>query len=309
MGACERIRYIWLDGELVECERASVHVLTHALHYGTAVFEGIRGYWGGEDLYIFRLRDHVARMISSARMVGLGLGRGIGDLERAVIDVVRANNFRENIYIRPIAFAGEGGISLDISKIPVRAAVAALPFGHYLKPKGVRTKVVSWRRVPSYSMPVMAKASGIYLNSVIALQEAVSAGYDEAILLDWRGLVAEGSGENVFVVKRDKIYTPPTSASILEGITRDTVMRIAPDLGLEVVERDLAREDLYAADEVFLTGTAAEIAPVIEIDGRPVGTGSPGPVAERLAEYYRAIVAGRVKRYGEWLTPVYQGQP
>lgn len=304
---CDRIRYIWLDGELVECTRASVHVLTHALHYGTAVFEGIRGYWGGGDLYVFRLRDHVARMISSARIVGLGLEMGAEDLEKAVILVVRANSFRENIYIRPIAFAGEGGIALDISKIPVRVAVAALPFGQYLKPRGVRAKVVSWRRVPSYSLPVMAKASGIYLNSVVALREAVSAGYDEAILLDWRGFVAEGSGENVFVVKRGRIYTPPTSASILEGITRDTVIRIAPDLGLEVVEKDLVREDLYTADEVFFTGTAAEITPVVEIDGRPVGTGSPGPVAEKLAEYYRAIVTGRMKKYFEWLTPVYQG--
>jgi len=307
MSVCSRTRYIWIDGDLVECEKASVHVLTHALHYGTAVFEGIRGYWSERDrnLYIFRLRDHMARMINSAKIVGLRLGYSLEDLVSAVLKTVRANEFQENIYIRPIAFAGGGSISLDISKIPTRVSIAAFPFGHYLKPKGVRVKVVSWRRVPNYSMPVIAKASGIYLNSVIALSEAISSGYDEAILLDWRGYVSEGSGENVFIVKNGVIYTPPTYASILEGITRDTVIKISGDLGYRVVERDIAREELYTADEIFLSGTAAEITPVVEVDGRIIGTGSPGAVTEKIAEYYRRIVYNEVPKYSSWITPAY----
>jgi branched-chain amino acid aminotransferase len=296
-----------MDGELIECERAYVHILTHALHYGTAVFEGIRGYWSEDErnLYIFRLRDHMVRMINSARIVGLRLSYGIEDLVNAVIRTVKVNEFQENIYIRPIAFAGEGSISLDTSKVPTRVSIAAFPFGHYLKPKGVRVKVVSWRRVPNYSMPVIAKASGIYLNSVIALSEALSSGYDEAILLDWRGYVSEGSGENIFVVKRGVIYTPPTYASILEGITRDSVIKISRELGYEVVERDIAREELYTADEIFMSGTAAEITPVVEVDGRVIGIGSPGPITEKIMEYYKKIVYNRVPRYREWITPVY----
>ncbi|MDT7888564.1 MAG: branched-chain amino acid transaminase [Desulfurococcales archaeon] len=307
MSACSKARYIWMDGELIECERAYVHILTHALHYGTAVFEGIRGYWSEDErnLYIFRLRDHMVRMINSARIVGLRLSYGIEDLVNAVIRTVKVNEFQENIYIRPIAFAGEGSISLDTSKVPTRVSIAAFPFGHYLKPKGVRVKVVSWRRVPNYSMPVIAKASGIYLNSVIALSEALSSGYDEAILLDWRGYVSEGSGENIFVVKRGVIYTPPTYASILEGITRDSVIKISRELGYEVVERDIAREELYTADEIFMSGTAAEITPVVEVDGRVIGIGSPGPITEKIMEYYKKIVYNRVPRYREWITPVY----
>jgi branched-chain amino acid aminotransferase len=307
MSVCSKIRYLWIDGGLVECERASVHVLTHALHYGTAVFEGIRGYWSerAKNLYVFRLEDHMKRLVNSAKIIGLRLNYSLEDLIGAVIRTIRANEFQENIYIRPIVFAGEGSISLDMSKIPTRVSIAAFPFGHYLKPKGVRVKVVSWRRVPNYSMPVIAKASGIYLNSVLALSEAISSGYDEAILLDWRGYVSEGSGENVFIVRKGTIYTPPIYASILEGITRDTVIRISRDLGYGVVERDIAREELYIADEIFISGTAAEITPVIEVDGRTIGTGSPGPLTERIIEYYKKIVYNEVPRYSEWITQIY----
>ncbi|HWQ17990.1 MAG TPA: branched-chain amino acid transaminase [Sulfolobales archaeon] len=305
MSMCSRTKYIWMDGDLVECSKAYVHVMTHALHYGTAVFEGIRGYWDGNNLYIFRLRDHMIRMINSAKIVGLRLGYGLEELIDATVKTVRVNEFQENIYIRPIAFAGEGSISLDISKVPTRVSIAAIPFGHYLKPKGVKVKVVSWRRVPGFSMPVMAKASGIYLNSVIALSEAISSGYDEAILLDWRGYIAEGSGENLFIVRRGVIYTPPVYASILEGITRDTVFRIADDLGYKVEERDITREELYVADEIFMVGTAAEVTPVIEVDGKAIGSGSPGPVTQKISNYYREIVLNKNPKYREWITPVY----
>jgi branched-chain amino acid aminotransferase len=302
---CRKLKYIWFNGRIVECEEARVHVLTHALHYGTGVFEGIRGYWNGSNLHVFRLRDHIVRLVNSAKLVGFNIGYTVEQLVDATIEVIRANGFREDVYIRPIAFVGEGGISLDITGMPVEIAIAAFPFGKYLKAEGVRVKVVSWRRVPSFSMPVMAKACGIYLNSVIALREARLEGYDEAILLDWRGYVAEGSGENVFIVRRGVIATPPTTASILEGITRDTVIRIARDEGYMVEERDITREELLTAEEVFFTGTAAEITPVLEVDGRPVGEGKPGPITMKLKERYQRIVMGLEERYKHWLTPVY----
>jgi branched-chain amino acid aminotransferase len=302
---CRKLKYIWFNGRIVECEEARVHVLTHALHYGTGVFEGIRGYWNGSNLHVFRLRDHMVRLVNSAKLVGFNIGYTVEQLVDATIEVIRANGFREDVYIRPIAFVGEGGISLDITGMPVEIAIAAFPFGKYLKAEGVRVKVVSWRRVPSFSMPVMAKASGIYLNSVIALREARLEGYDEAILLDWRGYVAEGSGENVFIVRRGVIATPPTTASIIEGITRDTVIRIARDEGYMVEERDITREELLTAEEVFFTGTAAEITPVLEVDGRPVGEGKPGPITMKLKERYQRIVMGLEERYKHWLTPVY----
>jgi len=302
---CRKLKYIWFNGRIVECEEARVHVLTHALHYGTGVFEGIRGYWNGSNLHVFRLRDHIVRLVNSAKLVGFNIGYTVEQLVDATIEVIRANDFREDVYIRPIAFVGEGGISLDITGMPVEIAIAAFPFGKYLKAEGVRVKVVSWRRVPSFSMPVMAKACGIYLNSVIALREARLEGYDEAILLDWRGYVAEGSGENVFIVRRGVIATPPTTASILEGITRDTVIRIARDEGYMVEERDITREELLTAEEVFFTGTAAEITPVLEVDGRPVGEGKPGPITMKLKERYQRIVMGLEERYKHWLTPVY----
>ena len=302
---CRKLKYIWFNGRMVECEEARVHVLTHALHYGTGVFEGIRGYWNGSNLHVFRLRDHMVRLVNSAKLVGFNIGYTVEQLVDATIEVIRANDFREDVYIRPIAFVGEGGISLDITGMPLEIAIAAFPFGKYLKAEGVRVKVVSWRRVPSFSMPVMAKACGIYLNSVIALREARLEGYDEAILLDWRGYVAEGSGENVFIVRRGVIATPPTTASILEGITRDTVIRIARDEGYMVEERDITREELLTAEEVFFTGTAAEITPVLEVDGRPVGEGKPGPITMKLKEKYQRIVMGLEERYKHWLTPVY----
>lgn len=302
---CRRLRYVWLNGRIVECENARVHVLTHALHYGSAVFEGIRGYWNGSNLNIFRLRDHMVRLVNSAKLVGFNLGYTVEQLVDATIEVIKANNFKEDVYIRPIAFIGEGGISLDITGMPVEVSIAAFPFGKYLKAEGVKVKITSWRRIPSFSVPVMAKASGIYLNSIVALREARREGYDEAILLDWRGYVAEGSGENVFIVRRGVIATPPITASILEGITRDSVMRIARDEGYTVEERDITREELLVADEIFLTGTAAEITPVLEVDGKPVGDGKPGPITMRLKEIYQNIVTGVDVRYKSWLTPVY----
>ncbi|MCI4446774.1 MAG: branched-chain amino acid transaminase [Pyrobaculum sp.] len=297
--------YVWLDGRVVKWEDAKIHVLTHALHYGTSIFEGIRAYWTGKDLLIFRLDDHVDRMFRSAKILGVKVPYTADEVRRAIIETLRANSFREDVYIRPIMFVSTPTVTLDVRMLEVSLAVIAFPFGKYLPPEGIRAAVVSWRRVSNTMLPVMAKIGGIYVNSVLALVEARNKGFDEAILMDANGYIAEGSGENVFVVRKGKIYTPPTYASILEGITRDTVIKLATDEGMYVEERPIAREEIYIADEVFLVGTAAEITPVVEIDGRTIGNGKPGPVTKKLAELYAKVVRGEVEKYLRWVTPVY----
>jgi branched-chain amino acid aminotransferase len=297
--------YVWLDGRIVKWEDAKIHVLTHALHYGTSIFEGIRAYWTGKDLLIFRLDDHVDRMFRSAKILGVKVPYTTDEVRRAIIETLRANSFREDVYIRPLLFVSTPTVTLDVRMLEVSLAVIAFPFGKYLPPEGIRAAVVSWRRVSNTMLPVMAKIGGIYVNSVLALVEARNKGFDEAILMDANGYIAEGSGENVFVVRKGKIYTPPTYASILEGITRDTVIKLATDEGMYVEERPIAREEIYIADEVFLVGTAAEITPVVEIDGRTIGDGKPGPVTKKLAELYAKVVRGQVEKYLRWVTPVY----
>ena len=297
--------YVWLDGRIVKWEDAKIHVLTHALHYGTSIFEGIRAYWTGKDLLIFRLDDHVDRMFRSAKILGVKVPYTADEVRRAIIETLRANSFREDVYIRPLLFVSTPTVTLDVRMLEVSLAVIAFPFGKYLPPEGIRAAVVSWRRVSNTMLPVMAKIGGIYVNSVLALVEARNKGFDEAILMDANGYIAEGSGENVFVVRKGKIYTPPTYASILEGITRDTVIKLATDEGMYVEERPIAREEIYIADEVFLVGTAAEITPVVEIDGRTIGDGRPGPVTKKLAELYAKVVRGQVEKYLRWVTPVY----
>jgi branched-chain amino acid aminotransferase len=297
--------YVWLDGRIVKWEEAKIHVLTHALHYGTSIFEGIRAYWTGKDLLIFRLDDHVDRMFRSAKILGVKVPYTADEVRRAIIETLRANSFREDVYIRPLLFVSTPTVTLDVRMLEVSLAVIAFPFGKYLPPEGIRAAVVSWRRVSNTMLPVMAKIGGIYVNSVLALVEARNKGFDEAILMDANGYIAEGSGENVFVVRKGKIYTPPTYASILEGITRDTVIKLATDEGMYVEERPIAREEIYIADEVFLVGTAAEITPVVEIDGRTIGNGKPGPVTKKLAELYAKVVRGQVEKYLRWVTPVY----
>ncbi|MCC6031340.1 MAG: branched-chain amino acid transaminase [Pyrobaculum sp.] len=297
--------YVWLDGRIVKWEDAKIHVLTHALHYGTSIFEGIRAYWTGKDLLIFRLDDHVDRMFRSAKILGVKVPYTADEVRRAIIETLRANSFREDVYIRPLLFVSTPTVTLDVRMLEVSLAVIAFPFGKYLPPEGIRAAVVSWRRVSNTMLPVMAKIGGIYVNSVLALVEARNKGFDEAILMDANGYIAEGSGENVFIVRKGKIYTPPTYASILEGITRDTVIKLATDEGMYVEERPIAREEIYIADEVFLVGTAAEITPVVEIDGRTIGDGKPGPVTKKLAELYAKVVRGQVEKYLRWVTPVY----
>ncbi|WP_054853363.1 branched-chain amino acid transaminase [Vulcanisaeta distributa] len=303
------MKYVWMDGKLIPEKEAVIPILTHALHYGTSVFEGIRAYWSSDsnNLYIFRARDHYIRFRNSAKIMGIRINYSIDELIKATVELLKANEVHENVYIRPITFVSASTVNLDIRNLETSTAIIAIPFGHYLEPKGVRAKVVSWLRVHNSMFPMKAKVGGIYVNSVIALLDAKVSGFDEAILLNRDGYVAEGSGENIFIVKDGVLYTPPTYDSILEGITRDTVITIARDLGgLTVIEKRITREELYTADEVFFTGgTAAEVTPVVNIDGRVIGNGEPGPVTLKVRSYYMDVVHGKVSKYMNWLMPVY----
>ena len=303
----EPVDLIWMNGELVAWEDAKVHVLTHGLHYGTGVFEGMRCYETDEGPAIFRLREHLERLYKSAQLYYMPVPYELEELRAATHELIGRNDLR-SCYIRPLVFRGYGEMGLNPLEAPVDVCIAAWPWGAYLgeegKRDGVRAKVSSWRRISPDSLIPHAKASGQYLNSVLAKIESLKAGYEEAILLDDHGHVCEGSGENLYAVIDGVIATPPQTASILDGITRKSVMRIASDLGHSVVERDLARAELYLADEVFCSGTAAEIVPIREIDDHPIGTGEPGHVTRRIQAAYEDAITGREERYREWLDVV-----
>ena len=293
---------IWKNGELVRWEDAQVHVLTHGLHYGTGVFEGIRCYETERGPAIFRHADHLSRLEKSAQLYYLELPYSAEELRQATHELLRRNGL-SSAYIRPIAFRGYGELGLYAKSAPIDVVIAAWPWGVYLgeesKGQGIRAKVSSWRRIsPAGAIP-HAKATGSYLNSILAKTESHNAGYDEAILLDERGFVCEGSGENIFVVRDGEILTPPHVASILDGINRKSVIQIARDLGYTVVERDIARAELYLAEEVFLTGTAAELVPVREVDDHPVG--EPGEITRHLQAKFDDALHGRAEEYLEWL--------
>ena len=305
MMSMKKPKFVWMNGEFVDWERANVPILAHALHYGTAVFEGIRGYKTSDGLSIFRLKEHMHRLKDSAHAYMMTLPYSESDLCEATTALLAKNEMRDSTYIRPIAFKAVGGISLDFRQAPTWIAVVAFPYDKYFEREGLDVCVSSWRRTGEPSVLSLAKASGHYINSVLAKVEAAENGFDEAIFLDQRGFVSEGTGENLFIVKKGVIYTPPLSAGILEGITRDTVCTIAHDHGLKLVERDILRGELYTCDEAFFTGTAVEILPILSIDKRVVGEGRLGPVTQQMQGLYSEIVCGNEKRYGNWLTPVY----
>ena len=293
---------IWMNGEFVAWEDAKVHVLTHAMHYGTAVFEGIRAYETESGSAIFRHQDHLDRLEKSARLYYMDLPHSKEEIREATHELIVRNGFK-GCYIRPLVWRGHGPMGLNPLDNPVEAMVAVWEWGAYLgeegKRNGVRARVSSWRRISPDSLIPHAKASGQYLNSVLAKIESMKAGYEEAIMLDHRGVVCEGTGENVFVVKDGAVCTPPQTASILDGINRKSVMEIARDLGYEVVERDIARAELGLADEVFLTGTAAELVPIREIDD--VELGPPGPITREIQGTFDDALHGRSDRYAKWL--------
>jgi branched-chain amino acid aminotransferase len=297
---------IWMNGELVDWGDAKVHVGVHGLHYGSGVFEGIRCYDTPKGPAVFRLRDHVQRLHNSARLLYMEIPYSVDDLIGACNEVVGANGLPE-CYIRPIAFYGYGELGVAARANPVETVIMSWPWGSYLGEaglkNGIRAKISTWQRVSPNIVPHVSKATGVYVNSMLAVTEANKAGYDEAILLTPEGTVADGSGENIFAVVDGVLYTPDLATGILPGITRDSVMQIAQDLGYSVVEKSLIRSDLYLADEVFMTGTAAEVTPLRSVDDHELGV---GPVTRAIQDAYLATVRGQSERWSQWLDHVPQ---
>jgi branched-chain amino acid aminotransferase len=303
----EQSDLIWMNGEFVAWDEAKVHVLTHGLHYGTGVFEGVRAYDTERGTAVFRHLDHIERLFRSAELYYMPIPFTREELRRATHELIARNELK-SCYIRPIAYRGYGQMGLLPLEAPVDVTIAAWKWGAYLgdegKQNGIRAKVSSWRRISSESLIPHAKASGQYLNSVLAKIESTKAGYEEAILLDELGRVSEGTGENIFLIRDGRVVTPPQTASLLDGISRRSVLQIARDLGWEVVERDVARAELYLAEEVFVTGTAAELVPVREIDDHAIGGGEPGPATREIQNVYEDALHGRDPRYADWLDVV-----
>jgi len=306
MSMADRDGLIWFDGEMVEWREANVHVLTHTLHYGMGVFEGVRAYHTDQGAAIFRLKEHTDRLFDSAKIMRMDIPFSKEELIAAQKQAVRDNDL-DSAYLRPMCFYGSEGMGLRADNLKVHAIVAAWEWGSYLgednMKKGLRIKTSSYTRHHVNISMCKAKANGHYINSMLALQEAMQDGYDEALLLDVDGFVAEGSGENFFLIKNGVIYTPELS-SALNGITRHTVMTLAKDLGIEIIEKRITRDEVYIADEAFFSGTAAEVTPIREYDNRPIGSGTRGPITEKLQSLYFDVVHGRNEKYRDWLTLV-----
>jgi branched-chain amino acid aminotransferase len=295
---------IWMDGKLANWDDANIHILTHTLHYGLGVFEGIRCYSTPDGPAVFRLKEHVRRLFKSAKIFLLEIPFTDDEISQAIVDTIKQNRLEE-CYIRPIVYLGDGAMGLFPKGNPVRVAIAVWSWGAYLGEegleKGIRVKVSSFIRNHVNSNMSRGKVCGYYVNSQLAKKEAISCGYDEALLLDTEGYVSEGSGENVFIVKNGLLKTTPLT-SILEGITRDSVMTIAKDLGIETREERFTRDEVYLADEAFFTGTAAEVTPIRELDGRIIGEGRRGPITEKIQSVFFDAVKGKNKKYKSWLT-------
>lgn len=297
---------IWMNGSFKKWDDANVHILTHSLHYGTAVFEGIRCYKTDSGSAVFRLREHVNRLFDSAHICQMEMPFSREAVAEAILETIRVNKI-DACYIRPLAYIGYGAMGIFPKENPVEISIAVWPWGSYLGEdglkNGIRVKISSFTRPHINATMVRSKTSANYANSLLAKREALKDGYHEAMLLDTDGYVAEGSGENVFMVRNGVIKTPPLTA-ILDGITRDTVMKLAAERGMKLVEERFTRDELYIADEAFFTGTAAEITPIREVDNRAIGTGKPGPVTKELQTAFFDVVLGRDKRHGDWLAPV-----
>ena len=306
MSMADRDGFIWYDGKLVPWREATTHVLTHSLHYGMGVFEGVRAYKTSQGTAIFRLKEHTERLFNSAHIFQMAMPWDRDTLNEAQKEVIRANNL-ESGYLRPLAFYGSEKLGVSPKGAKVHVVVAAWPCGAYLGEegleRGIRVKTSSFTRHHVNISMVRAKACGHYINSILANNEATNDGYDEALLLDPEGYVSEGAGENIFIVKKGKLYTPDLT-SCLEGITRATVLQLAEELGLQVLEKRITRDEVYAADEAFFTGTAAEVTPIRELDGRQIGIGRRGPVTAKLQEKYFDVVNGRSEQHMDWLAYV-----
>ncbi len=306
MSMADRDGKIWKDGKLVDWRDANLHMLTHSLHYGMAVFEGVRAYKTNDGTAIFRLKEHTQRLFNSAKIFQMTIPFDMDTIMEAQKEVVRENKL-ESCYLRPLVWIGSEKMGVSARGNTIHVGIAAWPWGAYLGEeglkRGIRVKTSSFTRHHVNVSMVRAKASGYYINSILANQEVTAEGYDEALLLDTDGYVSEGAGENVFVVKNGKIYTPDL-ASCLDGITRDAVLTMARDSGIEIVEKRITRDEVYCADEAFFTGTAAEITPIRELDNRQIGIGSRGPVTEKLQSLFFDVVGGKSEKYRHWLTQV-----
>ena len=307
MSFSDRDGHIWMDGKFVDWRDAKVHVLTHSLHYGVGVFEGVRAYATEQGPAIFRLKRHTERLFQSAKIMGMKIPYSVEQVNQAQIESIAKNNLKSG-YLRPLAFYGADAMGLHARGLTVRLMVAAWEWGAYLGEdgleNGIRVKTSSFSRHHINSVMAKAKTTGNYTNSIMSLQEAESCGYDEALMLDTSGYVAEGSGENIFIVRRGKVFTPSLT-SALEGITRDTVVQLfAEDMGMEVIEKQITRDEVYTADEAFFTGTAAEVTPIKSLDDREIGAGSAGPVTKEIQKRYFDVVNGRDPKLTDWLTYV-----
>lgn len=302
-------KYAFFEGQFVPIEQAQVNVMTHALHYGTACFGGIRAYWNEDDaqLYVFRLADHAARFLQSCRLLMMDLPYSVEDLSRIVIDLLRMEGFRTDTYVRPLGYKADLKIGVLLHGLTDRVTIFALPFGRYVdKEEGASACVSSWRRIDDNEIPARGKIAGAYVNSAFVKSEALLDGYDEGIVLDQSGHVSEGSAENIFMVRNGQLITPPVSANILEGITRRTVMELAAaELGIPTVERQIDRTELYVCDELFFCGTGVQLAAITSVDRRPVGQGVMGPITQAVRNLYFEVLRGRVAKYRHWNTPVY----
>ncbi|MCH8086037.1 MAG: branched-chain amino acid transaminase [Nitrosopumilus sp.] len=299
-------KYVWFDGKYVLSKNAKVPITTHAIHYGTSIFEGIRAYWNGKNLYVFRLDEHVKRFRRSGQFYNISLNFSDKVITDAITGICKKNKIKKSCYIRPFYFVGDYGINLHVTeKAPTNVAIFTFPFGNLFNKNGISAGVVSWRKFSDLATPSQAKMGGNYLNSIIATQEAKRNGVDEAILLDHNGNVSEAPGENIFIVRDGQLITPSLASSALEGITRDAVIKIARDLDIDVVERYITRDELVMSDEIFLTGTAAEITPVISINSKKIGNGKPGVITKKMMQEYTDIVMNKNDDYSHWLTEVY----
>jgi branched-chain amino acid aminotransferase len=305
-------RYAFFHGQFVPIEEAKVSIMTHAFNYGTGCFEGIRAYWNEdhEELYVFRMKEHYHRLLHSARILQIKLPYTVEELGALTVELLRKEGYREDAYIRPLAYKSSEGIGVRLHDLEDDLAIFAVPFGRYIeREEGARAGVSSWRRVDDNAIPARAKITGAYINSALAKSDAVLSGYDEAIVLTQSGHVSEGSAENLFLLKNGRLLTPPVTEDILEGITRATVMEIArEEMSIWTTERRIDRSELYTADEAFFCGTGVQIVAIVEIDHRPIGNGKIGPVVSQLRQLYFDIVRGKVPKYREWCTPVYVGQ-
>jgi len=299
-------KYIWFDGKFLTHDKAKVPVTTHAIHYGTSIFEGIRAYKNEENLFIFRLNEHVKRFRDSGKYYNISLRFSDKEIKKAIINLCRKNKIKKSCYIRPFYFVGQYGINLHVTKkAPTHVAIFSFPFGDLFNKNGITSCISIWRKFSDASTPTQAKMGGNYLNSILATQDAKNRGFDEAILLDKNGYVSEAPGENIFIIKNNTLFTPPLSSSALDGITRRSILTFSKDLGLKTKIKNITKEELKSANEVFLSGTAAEITPIIKVDKKNIGTGKIGNLTKIIMEKYHDIVMNQSKKYSKWVTPVY----